>query len=179
MWLPLLRFLRRERVDVIHAHKFGSNAWGVLWGRLARVPAIVSHEHMWSYEESSALRRFVDRRMVGPGSDALIAVSEEGLRQMIEVVGVRPDDVEYVPNGVPLAPRARSRRRARAPRLGGRRPGDGHVALLRPEKQLEVLVAAAGRLRERHPAARTVIIGEGPERELLEGLIGELGWGSR
>ena len=27
-WLPLRGILRRERVDVLHAHKFGSNVWG-------------------------------------------------------------------------------------------------------------------------------------------------------
>lgn len=176
-WLPLLRFLKREKVDVVHAHKFGSNAWAVLWGRLARVAVVVAHEHMWSYTDSSALRRFVDRRVIGPFSDAFIAVSEEGLRQMIDVVGVNPGDVEYVPNGVPLPPepdRVAARKRLG---LNGETPVAGTVALLRPEKQLEVLVEATARLRERHPGARTVIIGEGPERELLERRIAELDLG--
>src|SRR6476660_2069270 len=26
-WWPLVEFLRRQRVDILHAHKFGSNAW--------------------------------------------------------------------------------------------------------------------------------------------------------
>ena len=37
-WRPLHRLLRRERIDVVHAHKFGANVWGVVIGRLARVP---------------------------------------------------------------------------------------------------------------------------------------------
>ena len=49
-WVPLYRLLRRERIDVVHAHKFGSNVWGTLVGRLARVPVIVAHEHTWSFE---------------------------------------------------------------------------------------------------------------------------------
>jgi DNA-binding response OmpR family regulator len=36
-----LRLLRRERIDVLHSHKFGANVWGVVMGRLARVPVIV------------------------------------------------------------------------------------------------------------------------------------------
>ena len=38
-WRPLYNLLRRERVDVVHAHKFGANVWGVVMGRLARVPS--------------------------------------------------------------------------------------------------------------------------------------------
>ena len=49
-WRPLVELLRSERVDVVHAHKFGSNVWAAVLGRLARVPAIVAHEHGWSFE---------------------------------------------------------------------------------------------------------------------------------
>src|SRR3954452_786920 len=30
---PLARYLREQRPQVLHAHKFGSNVWGVLFGR--------------------------------------------------------------------------------------------------------------------------------------------------
>ena len=62
-WARLARYLRRERVDVLHAHKFGSNVWGTLVGVLARVPVIVAHEHTWSYE-GERLRRFLDRELI-------------------------------------------------------------------------------------------------------------------
>src|SRR5207253_8419226 len=29
-WRPLVSLIRRERVDVIHAHMFGANDWGTL-----------------------------------------------------------------------------------------------------------------------------------------------------
>ena len=75
-WWPLYRLLRRERVDVLHAHKFGSNLWGTIVGRLARVPVIVAHEHTWSYE-GQPLRRFADRAVIARGSSAFVAVSRE------------------------------------------------------------------------------------------------------
>ena len=83
-WRPLVELLRRERVDVVHAHLFGSNVWASVLGRLARVPAIVAHEHMWSYS-SSRLRPVIDRELISRFADAFIAVSREGMRQMIEV----------------------------------------------------------------------------------------------
>jgi glycosyltransferase involved in cell wall biosynthesis len=177
-WIRLVRWLRRHRVDVLHAHKFGSNAWAVLCGRLAGVPVIVSHEHMWSYADAGALRRFVDRRWIAPGSDALIAVSTEGCRQMIEEEGVRSDRVLYVPNGVPAGAAAGEAAAARAA-LGLAPDAEivGTVALLRPEKELGLLVEAVALLREERPRLRAVIVGEGPERKRLEALIAERGVG--
>lgn len=175
-WGKLIAYLRREQVDLIHAHKFGSNAWAVLMGHLARTTAVVAHEHMWSYDASGRLHRFVDRRWTGPGSDALIAVSAEGRRQMIEVEGVRPSDIELIPNGVPRHSPSLDRAGARK-RLG--LPLDAHVvgtvANLRPEKALEVLVASAPLLAKRHPRSCVVIIGDGPERPRLESEIARLG----
>ena len=49
----LSRKLRDDGIHVLHAHKFGSNLWGSVIGRLSKVPVIVAHEHSWSYEGSS------------------------------------------------------------------------------------------------------------------------------
>lgn len=172
-WLPLLRYLRAERIEVLHAHKSGSNAWGVLWGKLAQVPAIVAHEHMWDYTQTGRLIRFVDRSWIARGADAFIAVSEEGRRQLIEISEVDPADVTYVPNG---APTVQQRDRAAAREKLGAGEDElvvGSVALLRPEKALHLLVEAGALLRERWPDLRVVIVGEGPERARLEALIAE------
>src|ERR1700744_3969238 len=66
-WVRLVRFLRRERVDVLHAHKFGSNVWGTIVGRLARVPVVLAHEHTWSFE-GQPVRRLLDRELVARGA---------------------------------------------------------------------------------------------------------------
>ena len=34
-WQPLLTLLRREQIDVLHSHMFGSNVWGTVLGRAA------------------------------------------------------------------------------------------------------------------------------------------------
>src|SRR5215207_7284774 len=75
-WRPLYRLLRRERFDVVHAHMFGSNIWGTVIGRLARVPVVVAHEHTWSFQ-GKPLRRLVDRELIGRGSSVFVAVSRD------------------------------------------------------------------------------------------------------
>lgn len=173
-WWPFYRFLRRERIDVLHAHKFGSNMWGTAIGRLARVPVIVAHEHTWSFE-GQPLRRFGDRELIARGSSAFIAVSREDRRRMIEIEHIDPADVMFLPNGIP-APPPPSGADVRA-ELGipADAPVIGTVSVLRPQKALDVLLRASRKLADEFPGLRVLIAGEGDRRFALEELAQELG----
>lgn len=155
---PLIRRLRG--VDVIHAHKFGSNVWGALLGRATRVPVVVAHEHTWSFQ-GQWLRRQIDRRIVGGLSDVVLAVSEADRERMIEIVGVPRERIVVVPNGIGDPP-AVDRPAVRAS-LGVAPdvPLLAQTAVLRPQKAVGVMVEAMAILRRSHPAARLVVIGPG------------------
>ena len=173
-WRPLLALLRREQVDVLHAHKFGSNVWAALLGPLARVPVLVAHEHTWSYV-GQPLRRLLDRELIGRCVDAIVTVSPEDRRRMIEVERVPAGKVRYVRNGIPpLAPGdgAAFRRSAGIPEDA---PLVGTVCTLRPQKAIDVLLQALARLAPGEPALRAVVVGDGPERGRLEALAADLG----
>jgi glycosyltransferase involved in cell wall biosynthesis len=177
-WAPLVRLLRRERIDVLHAHKFGSNVWGALLSAVGRVPVFVAHEHTWSYE-GQPLRRFLDRALIARRSAAFVAVSREDRRRMIAVEGIAPDDVVFVPNGIdPVAAGDRSRARFEVG-LDDDAPVVGAVAVLRPQKGLDVLVRAIPEVAAAVPDVRFVVAGEGPERASLEALAAELGVSDR
>ena len=168
-WRPLLALLRRERIDVLHAHKFGSNVWAALLGRVARVPMIVAHEHTWSFE-GMPLRRFLDRELVARASNVLIAVSREDRRRMIEIEGIPPERIVVVPNGiVNLEP---SKGDDLLTPLGIRpgAPVIGTVAVLRPQKRIDILIRAAALLKPEFPGLRVLIAGNG-DRASCEALI--------
>lgn len=173
-WAVLGRFLRRERVDVLHTHKFGSNVWGTLAGRAARVPVILAHEHTWSYE-GQPLRRFLDRELIARGATRFIAVSREDRRRMTDVEGIAPSRTLFIPNGVPLSP-APSGADVRA-ELGIEpdAPVIGAVGVHRPQKALHVLLRATAILAGERPDLRVLMVGDGPERAALERLSSELG----
>ena len=175
-WTPLVRMLRSRPIDVLHAHKFGSNLWGSVLGTLARVPVIVSHEHTWSYEGNRP-RVLLDRNVVGRLSDAFVAVSNEDRRRMIEVEHIPPERVVMIPNGIG-DPRPATGRDVRA-ELGipPGAPVAGAVGHLREQKAYDVLIEAAALLRERAPDLRWLIVGEGGKRPELESLISERGLG--
>jgi glycosyltransferase involved in cell wall biosynthesis len=175
-WWPLYRLLRRERVDVLHAHKFGSNLWGTIVGRLARVPVIVAHEHTWSYE-GQPLRRLADRAVIARGSSAFVAVSREDQRRMIEIEHIRPEDTLFIPNGIPAPPPASGADVRAELGIAADAPLIGTVSVLRPQKALDVLLRASRILVEDFPGLRVLIAGEGDRREALEQLTDELGLG--
>jgi glycosyltransferase involved in cell wall biosynthesis len=171
-WRKLVRYLRRERVAVLHAHMFGSNAWGTVLGRLARVPVIVAHEHTWSFE-GEPVRKLVDREVIGRFSDAFLAVSQEDRRKMIEIERVPARRIRFLPNGI-QAREPTPGRDVRAELGLDTGPLVGAVGALRPQKGYDVLIEAALLLRRTHPRLRLLIAGEGPDRPRLEELIARL-----
>jgi glycosyltransferase involved in cell wall biosynthesis len=176
-WWPLVRLLRRERVDVIHAHKFGSNIWGVVFGRLSGVPVVVTHEHGWAFE-GRRMRMFLDRELIGRGSDAHVAVSREDRRRMIEVEKIDPETAVFVPNGISSL-RPPSGRDVRADLgIGAGDPVVISVGFLRQPKAMDVLIEAAARIAPRFPALKVLIVGEGDDRPTYEALIDRLGLGA-
>jgi glycosyltransferase involved in cell wall biosynthesis len=172
-WRRLAAYIRRERVDVIHAHMFGSNAWGTVVGRLTRVPVVIAHEHTWSFE-GEPLKRLLDRELIGRWSDAFVAVSREDRRRMIEIERVPAKRIRVLANGI--APRSPTAGRDLRAELGiGSGPLLGAVGALRAQKAYDVLIRAAGALRGHHPDLHVLIAGDGPERSRLEALVRELG----
>ena len=166
-WRPLLSLLRRERVDILHSHKFGSNVWAAILGPLARTPVVVGHEHSWSFQ-GQPLRKFLDRRLIAPRVNAIFAVSREDRRRMIEIEGIDAGKVIFLPNGIPTpAPPSGANVRAELG-IDPDAPVVGTVGVLRPEKALEVLIDAAEPLARQFPGLKVLIVGSGPEADALE-----------
>jgi glycosyltransferase involved in cell wall biosynthesis len=174
-WRHLAAYIRRERVDVVHSHMFGSNLWGTVIGRLTCVPVVVAHEHTWSFE-GELLRRILDRELIGRWSDAFVAVSRADHRKMIEIERIPSEWIRFIANGI--TPRAPTPGRDLRAELGvGSGPLIGAVGSLRAQKAYDILIQVAARLRENHPDLHMLIAGEGPEKARLEALISELGLG--
>ena len=172
-WRPLVRLLRSGRVDVVHAHKFGSNLWAALLKPRSRLPVLVAHEHSWSYE--GALHRIVDRELIARRADAFVAVSPTDRTRMIELERIPPEKVVFIPNGIPDRPVGNADGVRRELGLAASDSVVGTVCGLRPEKELETALRALGRLTPHRPGLRFVVVGDGPERGRLERLADELG----
>ncbi len=170
----LVSLLRRERIDIVHAHMFGSNFWGSVLGRLAGVPVIVAHEHSWSYE-GQPLRRFLDGHVIGRLADAFVAVSERDRSRMTSLEGVPTGKIVVLPNPYIRRPPRESVDVRSKLAVAATAPLIATVAILRPEKALDVLLRAFATTLMAIPDAVLVIAGEGECRVGLEREARELG----
>jgi glycosyltransferase involved in cell wall biosynthesis len=170
----LATLLRRERFDVLHAHKFGSNVWGTLIGRASRVPVVLAHEQTWSYE-GDPLRRWLDGHLIARLCTRFVAVSSMDAQRMVSVEGVPVEKIVMIPNAyVPRASGAAGDLRAE---LGLRSASQliGAVAVLRPQKALSVLLEAHAHVLTVLPETHLFIAGDGECGPSLVELAGRLG----
>jgi glycosyltransferase involved in cell wall biosynthesis len=172
-WLPLVRLLRSGRIDVVHAHKFGSNLWAALLTPRRPLPVLLAHEHTWSYE--GTLRRVVDRELIGRRADAIVAVSPSDRERMIVLERIPAEKVVYIPNGIPDRPPGNNERARSELGLGASDQVVGTVCGLRPQKELETALRALSMLAPQRPRLQFVVVGDGPERGRLERLAEDLG----
>lgn len=172
----LVSELRAHPPQVLHAHKFGSNVWGSLFGRLCRVPVVIAHEQTWSYE-GNPLRKLIDGRMIGRLSTAFVAVSSADAERMVALEGVPAEKVVMIPNAYIPSWRSPPANWSLRAELGLPEDSElvGTAAMLRPQKAQHVLVDAFAQLAPRRPSAHLVIAGEGECRETLEAQITRTG----
>lgn len=172
-WWPLVRFLRRERVHILHAHMFGSSVWGTLVARLSRVPLVVAHDH-GTPDDLPLEHRTLERHLLGRNVDAYLVVCEPDRRRLV-ARGIPDAKTHVLPNGI-VTPGVDLSRNVRAELgLPDDAPVIGTVGVLRTEKAHDVMLRAAARVRERHRDLRVVIVGDGDRRGALEQLAHELG----
>jgi sugar transferase (PEP-CTERM/EpsH1 system associated) len=180
----LARLFRKVGADIVHTRNWGA-IYGILAARWAGVPGVIHGEHGRDMNDPRGLlaRRNFFRRATARWVDGYIAVSEDLRRWLTEVVGIEPGKVQTILNGVdterfqPAELADKSSRKAQQG-FGPNQVLVGTVGRLDPVKDQQRLLRACAGLRERHPNLGLVLVGDGPCREPLEKLAGELQWGA-
>lgn len=161
--------LRAEQPGCLVTSNWGSIEWG-----MAATASGIHHVHMedgFGPEERvrQIPRRVWTRRIVLYQREILVP-SQVLYRMATEIWRLPERRVHYIPNGIDLG-----RFSPRAAKPDGI-PVIGTVAALRAEKNLSRLLRAVAVMRV---PARLVIVGGGPEREMLTALAAELGIAER
>jgi glycosyltransferase involved in cell wall biosynthesis len=178
----LLKLIDRKRIDILHLHGYGATTFGRLAGGIRRLPTIL-HEHA-NLTDTPWFQKVADK-VLEPYTDIAIAVSRSTAEFVINARQVPAHKVKVVYLGVPLEEfsRVRSAGEISAARTElGFGPADfvvGSVTRLHESKGNVYLVEAARLVLERHPAARFIVVGEGPLLPELQARVSELGLGSR
>lgn len=164
-----VKYLRDERIDLIHTHDFYTNVFGMAAATLAGTRARVA-----SKRETGGMRTggqlFVEK--IAFRKSHKIVANSEAVRDSLVSNGLPLGKIEVIYNGVDLDRYAS----AADPTLQSRPRRITLVANLRHEvKNVPMFLNTAGIVARDHPDVRFVIAGEGELRPGLETLASELG----
>ena len=123
------------------------------------------------------LKRWVFRRLeldLARLTNRIVAVSPEECDFAI-ALGIPPRKLSVVPNGIELEALPTRESACRELGLDPRDVTVGFVGRLNSQKYPELLVESFGRVADRFPRSRLVIVGDGPLAPRLESLVAEQG----
>ena len=176
--LRLLRFVRRERFDLINTHLNTSDVVGVLAGFTSGTP-VVSTQHSVRRTAPNPIRERVRRFALRHGTVEVIAVGDAVAAVQRAELGSRR--VTVVPNPAPPPwvpdPSARARVRAEVG-LSNDQPVLLAAGRLEPPKDHLMLIEAMRTVLDQRPEAALLIAGTGTWAGRLEQRVEALGCGA-
>jgi glycosyltransferase involved in cell wall biosynthesis len=178
----LIGMLREQRIHILHLHDVKSDLLGLVAARIVGVP-VVGSAYAW-FEDTSFFRarvyEWLDVRLLRR-CEFVLAISEK-VRQQTIARGIPAARVVTMFSGIDVQAFDVTVDREAARDSLGIAAGDlaiGNIARLFPEKGQEYLIGAMPRVLERVPAARLVMVGEGPLLDQLRAQAARLGLESR
>jgi len=175
--VKLARVAAAHEATIMHCHHYSPFVYGTLAGLLRPGTRVLYTEHGRLDNHRASLKRRMASAVLERFPAGIYAVSGD-LRSHMAHDGFSESRVQVVPNGVTVGPAPDARDRADVRAECGLPPDAtviGTVGRLNPVKAFDVLIAAFARVVSAHPRARLLIVGDGPERDKLERIAGELG----
>jgi len=165
------KWLRAERVELVHGLLDRSVIWGSVAGKLARCRAVVASHRCEELEDAGAALRWIYYRTLSRLVDGVL-VNAEPLGPFLRSRGVPTSKIRVIPNGIAFDGRLSQPERQ-----------SGAVTLLLVGRLSVVkghrfLLKAFARLSEKHSGIRLNLVGDGEERPNLEALVKRLELGS-
>lgn len=177
----LFRYLKKNRIQLLHTHGYRSDILGFMCARAAQIP-VVTTLHGWT---GTDWRLRLYGRIQGwclPCFQSIIAVSGEIQNQLVHQRGIDQEKVFLLPNAAPFPKQLdnqtlKKKRQEIRKHLGldPEAPIIGFIGRLSPEKNLTDLLKAVAILASQITRISCLVAGEGPERFSLERQARDLG----
>lgn len=172
--MRLAKLLQRWKVDIVHTHDLYSNIFAVPWARLCGRCSVIASRRWWKMVPRPGLLTL--NRLSYSLADCVLANSNGVSRMLAREEKVPPDKIVEIPN---FLEEQAFETLDEALRLAQRRAWGvpdgvfviGMVARLAPVKNHALLLRAAALLDSRF---HFLLIGDGPSRTELEGLVQQL-----
>jgi len=166
------RFLKAEGVDILVSYHFASDIWGTIFGKLAKVPVIISNRRdagFWRKRRHTVAYKLINRWV-----DKIVVVSEAVKQMVLRDEIASENKVEVIYNGVePDKFSINIDIVAKKKELG--LPLDskvvGYVGNFNPIKGHKVLIEVAKSVLNKYPNVYFLLVGDGHLRVSLENAI--------
>ena len=173
----LIKFIRQNKIDILHAHQLKTVVNGLIAGKIAGAPLKIAHVHtpvsQWQISSfKKKINIFVNRVVTNLCADKVVALTEATRRARVEGEGINPEKIVVIPNGVDLAdfqfPISNFQK-------DNKKLTVGTLGRLTAEKGTKSFVEAMPKVLENDINVRFIIAGEGNLRSGLEGQAKRLG----
>lgn len=165
-------YIREHEVHVVHTHGWKSDIYGYLAAKPLSMP-IIATCHLWTRKTLAVRVYELLDSIVMRDMDRVVAVSD-AIAQTLRSAGIPETNILTVNNGTNFADHCDATPSLRLEMNCGQGPLIGTVGRLNKQKGIEYFLEAAREIADQFPAARFVVVGEGPERPRLEALIRKL-----
>ncbi|CAN5494635.1 glycosyltransferase family 4 protein [soil metagenome] len=170
------KYLRDNKIDVVHTHDFYTNVFGMAAASLAGVPVRIASKRETGGMRSAA-QKFVENIAFGRAS--AIVANAEAVREHLIARGIASDKIAVIHNGIDISRFDVPVDRAVVfDRYG--LPVDSRIVTLvanlrHSVKNVPMFIRTAKRVTETLPDVHFVVAGEGELRPELEGIAVRLG----
>ncbi|MCS6953220.1 MAG: glycosyltransferase [Bryobacterales bacterium] len=169
-------YVQRNRIQLVHPFDFTLTVFAVPTARTC--PGVVALASQRCFLELVPTKYRLPLRAALRLADGVVVNSRALREHLLCERAARPERIHVCPNGVDTEA-FRPHRRQRLPELREASVVIGTVSVLRPEKNLGLLLEAFAQLAPDYPNARLLIAGDGPERRPLQERAKALGIAKR
>lgn len=180
----LKAIIRKENIDVIHAHQYTPYFYGVmtlLYNRFDisfKTPKLVFTEHGRFYPDRKKIKRMLANPVLSLFTDEIVTISESTKSSLVKYENFPASRIKVVYNGIELNQFSQKINPFTKKQSLGLSPDTniiGIVARLDPIKNHAMLLQAFKQVLEQIPKTYLLIVGDGPEEPRLKTLAGSIG----
>ncbi|UVJ41842.1 glycosyltransferase family 4 protein [Pseudomonas sp. LS1212] len=166
-----LRHLRSRRGErpVLNTHNFKGLLYGWLGATLLRLPLVITQHGFTPRSPRQRFYTWLSLQLCRTPSVSRVVCVAESIAILHRKANVRADKLQVIPNGLPAAAPPASRTQNKPRWLAG------YVGRLSSEKGPDLFLDALIPLCRQHAELHAVMLGDGPEREVLQARIDAAG----
>lgn len=171
--MRLASWLKREKIDVLNTHS-SADGWLVgVAGRMAKVPLLIRSRHI----DVSYPNRWLSRHAFTTLADHVLTTSQKITAHFQENFQLADDRITTLPTGIDVRKFHPEGAKSEAITKYGRLdlPAIAMISVLRSWKGHDTFLDAIQRLQKEGFAARYFIVGDGPQKDALNGKIANAG----